>query len=828
VSMTGLKDALRPVVRRVRRVARRLLGRPGPGGHADAAYGATPSKPAEGLLERRVLIIAEASIPQCLKYRVVQRQEAFLSLGVDCSWIPWTDLRACQNALQTHSQAILYRVPAHEPVLGLVREARRLRVRIGWECDDLIFDAAVLERSRALARLDRRTFRALLEGARLYRDAMLSCDFAVASTPALAAAMRASGASEVHVVENGLDRQTLGIADKIAAGRGPVSDGGPVRIVYGSGTNTHDVDFEEAAPAIARILDMHPHARLRLIGPVAIPPELSAHARSIERMPATGYADYLERLAECDISIAPLEDFVFNDSKSGIKYLEASILGLPSACSPRAEFARAIEHGRTGFLCSTGAEWEAALDALVRDAALRRSVGAAAEAHVRTAWSPSRIARDQVARLLGPERPRRGVRALSVNVFYRPQSFGGATIVAESVNRIMDARHGVSVDVFTTVPPRVAPEHSLCRYEAGGLTVLGMGLATGAHDGESGFDSAGAERCFLEAISATRPDIVHFHSIQGIGLRAAEACRRLGIPYAVTLHDAWWICGRQFMIDRSGRYCGQSRIDPSVCARCVASPGRNAERMRRARAVLEGAALLLAPSRFFADLHAANGFTDVQVNRNGIARPDGRPRIRHDGPLRFGYVGGNTAIKGFHLVRKAFIELGEAPIRLVLVDNTMNLGVRSFGRGAVRGIRDVQVLPAYTGETIDDFFAGIDVLLFPTQWKESFGLTVREAIARDVWVIATDAGGVTEDIKPGINGTVIPFGDDGPALRAAILGAVERFGGIPVGMPVRFDGTGVRFWEEQAEELAGMLRAQCARPSPAPFPVPTQVRGVRQ
>lgn len=811
MSMAWVKDALRPAVRRARRVARRLLGRARPAGPVHPAYRAAPSRPAEEALERRVLIIAEASIPQCLKYRVIQRQQAFLSLGIECSWIPWTDLEACRSALQTHSHAFLYRVPAHEPVLDLVREARRLRVRIGWECDDLVFDEAVLERSRALARLDRRTHRALLEGARLYREAMLSCDFAVASTPGLAAAMRASGSAEVHVVENGLDRQTIAIADEIASRRARSAEAGPVRIVYGSGTNTHDVDFEEAAPAIARILGRHPNARLRLIGPVAIPPRLAGLARSIERMPSTGYSGYLERLAECDISIAPLEDFVFNDSKSCIKYLEASVLGLPSVCSPRAEFARAVEHGRNGFLCSTDSQWEAALDALVADASLRRSIGAAAEVHVRASWSPERIAREQVAGLVGSPRPRSGIRVLSANVFYGPQSFGGATIVAESVNRIMSGAHGVSVDVFTTVPPSVAPEHGLHRYESGGLTVLGMGLSTGAHDGAGGYDGAGAERCFREALAAARPDLVHFHSIQGIGIRAAEACRSLGIPYAVTLHDAWWICGRQFMIDRSGRYCGQTRIDPAVCARCVHHAGRNADRMRRARAVLEGAALLLAPSRFFADLHAANGFPNVRVNRNGIARPDGRTRVRRSGPVRFGYVGGNTPIKGFHLVRGVFGGLGEVGARLVVVDNTLNLGIRSFGRGALRGIPDVEVLPAYTSRTIDDFFAGIDVLLFPTQWKESFGLTVREALVRDVWVIATDAGGVAEDIKPGINGTIIPFGDDGAALRAAVLDAVERFSRIPVGSPVRFDGSGIRSCDEQAAELAGWLR-DCLKP----------------
>ena len=38
----------------------------------------------------------------------------------------------------------------------------------------------------------------------------------------------------------------------------------------------------------------------------------------------------------------------------------------------------------------------------------------------------------------------------------------------------------------------------------------------------------------------------------------------------------------------------------------------------------------------------------------------------------------------------------------------------------------------------------MDVLLFPSLWNESFGLTVREAIARDVFVLSSDCGGPGE------------------------------------------------------------------------------------
>ena len=121
----------------------------------------------------------------------------------------------------------------------------------------------------------------------------------------------------------------------------------------------------------------------------------------------------------------------------------------------------------------------------------------------------------------------------------------------------------------------------------------------------------------------------------------------------------------------------------------------------------------------------------------------------------------------------------------------------------------VEVVPAYTQETVDDFFDTIDVLLFPSQWKESFGLTVREALARDVWVIATEGGGPGEAIVDGVNGNLIPLDGRHEALQAAIIAILEtpdRFAAYC--NPLKHQ---VLSFEQQAEELRDILCA-VARP----------------
>ena len=190
------------------------------------------------------------------------------------------------------------------------------------------------------------------------------------------------------------------------------------------------------------------------------------------------------------------------------------------------------------------------------------------------------------------------------------------------------------------------------------------------------------------------------------------------------------------------------------------------------------------------------------VNKNGVMRPlSGAGRTRHAGPVRFGYVGGNSPVKGFPLVEKVFRSMGRE-VQLKIVDNMLSLGWSSYDNVSLTTQENVETIPAYSQDKIDDFFSSIDVLLFPTQAKESFGLTVREAIARNVWVIVTAAGGVTEDIVDGGNGEIIPFNDRGDALKSAVTNAVKRFESIKIGAPISWDNANITWFKDQADELA--------------------------
>ncbi len=760
-----------------------------------------------GLLSPQILIVAELSVPQCAKYRVWQKKELFERLGWSCRVVGWREIDHVTTALQLCTEVIFYRVPGEPAVLSLIAEARRVGLDPWWEVDDLIFDQALYRQNSNLATLEPRLRREVLKGVGLYRVAMLACRRCIASTASLAACMEAAGIAETRVVENALDNETLEVAAGLRAGRLPASEDGPVTIVYGSGTKTHDADFACAAPAILALMHRHERLRLRIVGDLSLPAGFEAVAARVEEIAGTNYRAYLGLLAQAEIAVAPLENTVFNDAKSNIKFQEAAILGIPSVCSPRRSFRDVVVPEHNGLLADTEAEWEQALDRLIGDPALRRRLGAQGLADVLERYAPDRIAREQLTAVAGlPEHPSRGpLRVLSANIFFPPQSFGGATVVAQELaSRLHQA--GAELCVFTSRPAIDGRPSSLLRYDWDGMAVFATSLSA-ASDQVVQLDNPSMVTTFGHLLDAVRPDVVHAHSIQGFGASILRLCRERGIPYVVTLHDAWWLCDRQFMVRGDNRYCFQTRIDLRVCQNCLPHAHHLGERMRIMSSALDGAALLLSPSESHRRLYLANGIAPerIRVNRNGIRLPATPRTPRQPGmPLRFGFVGGAEPIKGFHLLRKAFERLDRSDWELVLVDNTLNLGFHSVEVSAWKVEGTVTVVPAYTQDGLDAFFDRIDVLLFPSQWKESFGLSVREALARNVWVVATDGGGQSEEIVDGVNGRLIP-------LDGRLDGLLEAVSELLL-VPGRLDGfrnphaDSIATYDGQAAELLSILR----------------------
>ena len=162
---------------------------------------------------------------------------------------------------------------------------------------------------------------------------------------------------------------------------------------------------------------------------------------------------------------------------------------------------------------------------------------------------------------------------------------------------------------------------------------------------------------------------------------------RRGVPYVVTLHDAWWICGRQFMITGENRFCNQRKIDVNICATCVDNPTLNGYRQIR----LPGFSRVLRCCSFPASISVNCSLRTVSI-RPGFAQQerchgtnrcnDARSDRQADTAIRLRWR--RNAHQGAHLIKAVFKRLPHTNYRLRVVDNVVNLGRRSidpFGLG---------------------------------------------------------------------------------------------------------------------------------------------------
>lgn len=150
-----------------------------------------------------------------------------------------------------------------------------------------------------------------------------------------------------------------------------------------AGGNSHLLDFQLVVNPLRDVLRAHPGVDLHTIG-VDYGAEWDLPQRRHTGW-STRMITYYTHL-DFDIGIAPLRATTFTRSKSHIKALEYSALGIPVVASDTLPYASFVVDGVTGFLCRSDDDWRRALTDLINDDAMREEMGRAAREHART-WS---------------------------------------------------------------------------------------------------------------------------------------------------------------------------------------------------------------------------------------------------------------------------------------------------------------------------------------------------------------------------------------------------------------------------------------------------------
>lgn len=104
-------------------------------------------------------------------------------------------------------------------------------------------------------------------------------------------------------------------------------------IGYFAGTRSHDKDFPIVQEVIHRVLCENPAFNFFIVGPVSIPPSL-AMLPNVKTRSVVNFLRLPGLMSICSKVIAPLEKSAFNDCKSRVKFLEATLGGCRLISSP--------------------------------------------------------------------------------------------------------------------------------------------------------------------------------------------------------------------------------------------------------------------------------------------------------------------------------------------------------------------------------------------------------------------------------------------------------------------------------------------------------------
>ena len=269
-----------------------------------------------------------------------------------------------------------------------------------------------------------------------------------------------------------------------------------------------------------------------------------------------------------------------------------------------------------------------------------------------------------------------------------------------------------------------------------------------------------------ELLLSLAPDVVHLHHYTNFGLETLLVLRET-LPDArivLTLHEYLGICNHfgQMVTRPDFRLC--EKAGPRQCNGCFPeiSPQDFFLRELFIKRFFRLVDTFVAPSRFLADRYVAWGLDPAQVIvvENGVPNVGQRivgPYPSTDGPIRFGFFGQISKLKGIGVLMEAARHLDQAGSSIRIEVHGDHSGQpQQFQDEFLRQLQDAppnfHFLGPYSNDRVDRLMQSVHAVIVPSIWWENSPLVIQEAFANRRPVICSDIGGMAEKVRDGIDG----------------------------------------------------------------------------
>jgi len=392
-------------------------------------------------------------------------------------------------------------------------------------------------------------------------------------------------------------------------------------------------------------------------------------------------------------------------------------------------------------------------------------------------------------------------RVLIVSHLFPPYILGGSEIVAFEQSRELLAR-GYDVKVFCG--RQAFGKRRFAAYRENGpfdITRVNLAPQDFRNRNYANYNKDELQSVFKDAIAEFAPDVVHFHNIYPFSVKMVDTCALFNIPAVMTLHDYWPVCFKNIMVDNNGRICKKNGIACIGCKEGVFCDNDKLSILSRNflfKSSLSNIQRFISPSKYLAQVFTGSGFDGrkFRVVNNGIDIGRFRSIRRHRGSkVRFAFVGSILPHKGVDNLLAAIANLKNRDKISVYLVGKGDMDFIKYCRYIIKRFsldNTVRLTGAVDNRDIHRIYRNIDALILPSLWPENCPVSIMEAMACRVPVLASNIGGIGELVKDGFNGMLFEYNDvdslarcmeriiDNPAL-------IERMGNNGFNEAQKFD-----------------------------------------
>lgn len=264
------------------------------------------------------------------------------------------EVETVEELLPKSNVLILGRQSGQEKLITrLATLAHQNGIKIGLDIDDLVFDMKYLDMMLDTIgeKVNQSYWLAYFASVQAIAKQM---DFFITTNDFLVGKLQESYGKPCAVICNSLNDEQIN-ASLAYVGRKQHRKSKQFTIGYFSGSPTHAKDFQVAEPDLVKFLNKHHDAILNVVGFMRFSDETKKLVNSgrIQFLPMVDFRKLQRLMSEVDVNIAPLVINDFTNCKSELKFFEAAIVETTTLASPTYTFERAIEDGKTGFLCQS-------------------------------------------------------------------------------------------------------------------------------------------------------------------------------------------------------------------------------------------------------------------------------------------------------------------------------------------------------------------------------------------------------------------------------------------------------------------------------------------